>query len=114
MDLAAKEDALSVNEAVLDKGYMLQLVEVQQHRGAQGGNTFCSLLTTEPNYQRSTILQDQDDLYKPLPIVKQDQDVTMKSSDESSVHSMEDMIMKVCRRGGEWSQLQKFYSNLGL
>jgi hypothetical protein len=72
LDLAAQDDALSVDEAVLDKGaflllcqariinalqfllcchipgYMLQLVEVQQHRGAEGGDIFCSLLSNEP------------------------------------------------------------------
>ncbi|EDO38544.1 predicted protein, partial [Nematostella vectensis] len=44
LDLAAEEDPQGMSEAVLDKGYMLQLVAVQQLRGASGGDVFCALL----------------------------------------------------------------------
>ena len=36
-----------MEQAVVDKGYMAQLVEVQQMRGAAGGKEFHKLLTQE-------------------------------------------------------------------
>lgn len=44
LDAAVTVDQGSVDEAVLDKCYMAQLVEVQHRRGATGGNTFVQVL----------------------------------------------------------------------
>lgn len=44
LDSAVTMDQTSVGEAVLDKCYMAQLVEVQHRRGATGGNTFVQVL----------------------------------------------------------------------
>lgn len=38
-------DQEAIKAAVMDKAYMVQLVEVQQRRGAQGGQIFSSVLT---------------------------------------------------------------------
>lgn len=35
----------AIKAAVMDKAYMVQLVQVQQRRGAQGGQIFSSVLT---------------------------------------------------------------------
>lgn len=42
----------AVNEAVLDKQYMAQLVEVQHRRGATGGITFTKVLQLEVDKQQ--------------------------------------------------------------
>lgn len=38
-------DQEAIKAAVMDKAYMVQLVQVQQRRGAQGGQVFSSVLT---------------------------------------------------------------------
>lgn len=45
LDKAVCHDSEAIKAAVMDKAYMVQLVEVQQRRGAQGGQTFSSVLT---------------------------------------------------------------------
>lgn len=44
LDSAVISDRLAVGEAVIDKHYMMQLVEVQHKRGAIGGETFIRIL----------------------------------------------------------------------
>uniref|UniRef100_A0A1B6EU77 Uncharacterized protein n=1 Tax=Cuerna arida TaxID=1464854 RepID=A0A1B6EU77_9HEMI len=44
LDQAVLADEVSVGEAVQDKAYMIQLVEVQHRRGAVGGETFARVL----------------------------------------------------------------------
>ncbi|XP_077980803.1 integrator complex subunit 1-like [Glandiceps talaboti] len=44
LDLACTNDMYSMEQAVVDKGYMAQLVEVQQMRGAGGGSKFHGML----------------------------------------------------------------------
>lgn len=45
LDKAVCHDSEAIKAAVMDKAYMVQLVQVQQRRGAQGGQTFSSVLT---------------------------------------------------------------------
>ena len=45
LDNAVKQEPLAMENAVVDKAYMAQLVEVQQMRGATGGVEFHKLLT---------------------------------------------------------------------
>lgn len=47
LDQAVTTDPLSVGEAVLDKSYMAQLVEVQHHRGATGGQMLVQVVQLE-------------------------------------------------------------------
>ena len=47
LDQAVTADPLSVGEAVLDKSYMAQLVEVQHRRGATGGQMFVQVVQLE-------------------------------------------------------------------
>jgi integrator complex subunit 1 len=47
LDQAVTADPLSVGEAVLDKSYMAQLVEVQHHRGATGGQMLVRVVQLE-------------------------------------------------------------------
>ncbi|XP_035215176.1 integrator complex subunit 1-like [Stegodyphus dumicola] len=60
LDLAVEFDSFSVEQAVLDKSYMSQLVEVQHRRGASGGVKFAKLLldadSTEMNTDCDTVL----------------------------------------------------------
>lgn len=44
LDATVISDKDAVNDAVIDKTYMAQLVEVQHRRGATGGNTFVQVL----------------------------------------------------------------------
>ncbi|XP_046407555.1 integrator complex subunit 1 [Ischnura elegans] len=44
LDTAVETDRFAVGEAVLDKTYMAQLVQVQRHRGATGGYKFVQVL----------------------------------------------------------------------
>lgn len=44
LDVAVRLDSVGVNEAVLDKNYMGQLVAVQHRRGATGGHVFANAL----------------------------------------------------------------------
>lgn len=44
LDEAVDMDSSAMEQVVLDKGYMAQLIEVQQMRGATGGVKFHSLL----------------------------------------------------------------------
>lgn len=49
LDRAVLTDEISVGDAVLDKAYMVQLVEVQHKRGAKGGETFARVLGLQEN-----------------------------------------------------------------
>ena len=44
LDAAVDLDSAAMEGAVVDKGYMAQLIEVQQMRGATGGTKFYNLL----------------------------------------------------------------------
>ncbi|XP_026678814.1 integrator complex subunit 1 [Diaphorina citri] len=44
LDQAVSEDPATVESAVMDKSYMVQLVEVQHQRGATGGTLFASII----------------------------------------------------------------------
>eukprot|EP00095_Tigriopus_kingsejongensis_P002565 maker-scaffold2547_size14626-snap-gene-0.4 protein:Tk02565 transcript:maker-scaffold2547_size14626-snap-gene-0.4-mRNA-1 annotation:"integrator complex subunit 1-like" len=56
LDLAVQVDATGVNDAVLDKNYMGQLVSVQHKRGATGGHTFAEALQLQLNCSPRTDL----------------------------------------------------------
>lgn len=66
LDEAVCHDSEAIKAAVMDKAYMVQLVQVQQRRGAQGGQIFSSVLTlneelmlmyVEDNVQTSNKIQ---------------------------------------------------------
>lgn len=44
LDRAVVDDQDAVGDAVMDKAYMVQLVDVQHRRGATGGKTFAKVL----------------------------------------------------------------------
>lgn len=50
----------------MDKAYMVQLVQVQQRRGAQGGQTFSSVLTSN----EESMMIDIDDKSQLINILK--------------------------------------------
>ncbi|XP_048575697.1 integrator complex subunit 1 [Nematostella vectensis] len=102
LDLAAEEDPQGMSEAVLDKGYMLQLVAVQQLRGASGGDVFCALLTdealTKPTGQE---LADEGRL-SPLTVVPPvtpltSKDEPMEMDEFASPDSLEELVTKCLR-----------------
>lgn len=57
LDKAVCIDQEAIKAAVMDKAYMVQLVQVQQRRGAQGGQIFSSVLTSN---EESTIMAVED------------------------------------------------------
>ncbi|XP_016405719.1 integrator complex subunit 1-like [Sinocyclocheilus rhinocerous] len=46
LDQAVSHDPQTLEQNIMDKNYMAHLVEVQHERGATGGHTFHSLLST--------------------------------------------------------------------
>ncbi|XP_011171982.1 integrator complex subunit 1 [Solenopsis invicta] len=68
LDAGVQIDPSSVGEAVLDKTYMAQLVEVQHRRGATGGLVFVQvLLLMEPQLPDEGVMSIGR-LHQPLPI----------------------------------------------
>ncbi|KAL3877747.1 hypothetical protein ACJMK2_035409 [Sinanodonta woodiana] len=62
LDNAVTLDPATLEEAVVDKAYMAQLIEVQHRRGAQGGTKFYQLLSDSPSSQDVTIEEDMTDV----------------------------------------------------
>nr|XP_034987340.1 integrator complex subunit 1 [Zootoca vivipara] len=60
LDQAVSHDPQTLEQNIMDKNYMAHLVEVQHERGATGGQTFHSLLTTSIPSRR-----DSDDSPQP-------------------------------------------------
>lgn len=62
-------DQEAIKAAVMDKAYMVQLVQVQQRRGAQGGQIFSSVLTVNEELTMMEVeekVQLSDRLNKPI------------------------------------------------
>lgn len=101
LDKATQEDPVGIEEAVQDKGYMLQLVEVQQLRGAVGGDLFCCSLTEEPPVKReSSDLASLDGGITPLPIAGVTQmsvkkETSMSVDDEETYERMADAVVEI-------------------
>lgn len=57
LDKAVCHNPEAIKAAVMDKAYMVQLVQVQQRRGALGGQTFSSVLTSN----EESMMMDVDD-----------------------------------------------------
>lgn len=66
MDNAVRHDPDAIKAAVMDKAYMVQLVEVQQRRGAQGGQTFSSVLALN----EESVMMDTNDKSQSIDISK--------------------------------------------
>ncbi|XP_054707879.1 integrator complex subunit 1-like [Uloborus diversus] len=67
LDLAVEYDSFSVEQAVLDKTYMSQLVEVQHRRGASGGHSFAKLLL-DPDTAEMNV--DSDNIPNQTPVIQ--------------------------------------------
>ncbi|KAG5319212.1 INT1 protein, partial [Pseudoatta argentina] len=68
LDAGVQIDPSSVGEAVLDKTYMAQLVEVQHRRGATGGLVFVQVLQLlEPQLPDESVVSIES-LQQPLPV----------------------------------------------
>ncbi|KAK2152727.1 hypothetical protein LSH36_320g00001 [Paralvinella palmiformis] len=65
LDQAVLQDSYTMEQVVVDKGYMAQLVQVQHMRGAQGGNRFCALLLPGGVEQPSSATKDVDMILSP-------------------------------------------------
>lgn len=53
LDNAVAMDPVALEQSVIDKAYMAQLIEVQHLRGARGGDKFYSMLTDGGSLQAS-------------------------------------------------------------
>lgn len=63
LDIAVGYESFAVEQAVVDKSYMSQLVEIQQQRGAVGGRRFMEFLMA-----KESLPNDEDELeLMPLP-----------------------------------------------
>lgn len=63
LDKAVCHDPEAIKAAVMDKAYMVQLVQVQKRRGAQGGQMFSSVLTSN----EESVLEDTVEDYSQSP-----------------------------------------------
>jgi len=68
LDRAVVADTQAVAEALQDRSYMVQLVRVQHHLGAQGGHTFLQFLEPADQPQEDMEVEEIDEeLRPPLP-----------------------------------------------
>lgn len=68
LDLAVEYDSLAVEQVVVDKAYMSQLVEVQHQRGAIGGMKFAQLLLDRDD--DNIKLEDSTPLPAQTPVIQ--------------------------------------------
>lgn len=68
LDRAVCHDAQAIKAAVMDKAYMVQLVQVQQRRGAVGGQIFSSVLTLNEDSMRIN-LEDNTQLSNKIKLI---------------------------------------------
>ncbi|KAI5704862.1 hypothetical protein M8J75_009507 [Diaphorina citri] len=85
LDQAVSEDPATVESAVMDKSYMVQLVEVQHQRGATGGTIFASII----GKQLPPASPLGEDMPSPAPNDNSGTDVEMRSvPSESKDHAL--------------------------
>ncbi|XP_072029946.1 integrator complex subunit 1-like isoform X2 [Amphiura filiformis] len=81
LDAAVQQEPQAMEQAVVDKGYMAQLVEVQQMRGATGGKEFHKLLTQEEEDVKEIPKIKDDVEMKTEELVKKDGSLVKKEPD---------------------------------
>lgn len=86
LDTAVISDRLAVGEAVIDKHYMMQLVEVQHKRGAIGGETFIRVLDLQ---ERSVPMEIEPVQVKKEKVVKRFRSEPVYLTDEEGVAALE-------------------------
>ena len=69
LDRAIQTDYEGVNEAVMDKTYMGQLVSVQHQRGATGGQIFAEMLGLSATASKKSASQQPPHLEPPRPSI---------------------------------------------
>ncbi|CAB0014865.1 unnamed protein product, partial [Nesidiocoris tenuis] len=95
LDQAVLTDPEAVGKAVIDKAYMIQLVEVQHKRGAVGGSTFTSALSSKdvhkphPPESKPFIVPKQEDATK---YEKKERIQQSYMSEEESVRAIEKLF----------------------
>ncbi|XP_069674723.1 integrator complex subunit 1 isoform X2 [Periplaneta americana] len=110
LDEAVTTDPLSVGEAVLDKSYMAQLVEVQHHRGATGGQMLVQVVQLEqprlPDYSRLCSTTPR----QTLPVAALLNKDGMKMKDQTDVKQVATVLLQLFGSGTlepEWSKAEK-------
>ncbi|KAL4148797.1 hypothetical protein QTP88_002952 [Uroleucon formosanum] len=89
LDNAVCHDQEAIKAAVMDKAYMVQLVQVQQRRGAQGGQVFSSVLTL--NEESMTEVEEKVGLSDRINLlIKEDPIILLKRHKNINV----DLIIK--------------------
>ncbi|PNF16802.1 hypothetical protein B7P43_G18054 [Cryptotermes secundus] len=110
LDQAVTTDPLSVGEAVLDKSYMAQLVEVQHHRGATGGQMLVQVVQLEqprlPDYSRLCSTTHR----QTLPVTALSNKDGTKVTDQTEVKQVASVLLKLFGSGTlepEWNKAEK-------
>uniref|UniRef100_A0A8D8ZNY5 Integrator complex subunit 1 n=1 Tax=Cacopsylla melanoneura TaxID=428564 RepID=A0A8D8ZNY5_9HEMI len=85
LDLSVSEDKSTVENAVMDKAYMVQLVEVQHQRGATGGKVFANIIG-----QDIIASPERQDSPSPTPLSLSVTDITGDVEMKSVCDSKED------------------------
>ncbi|XP_022317209.2 integrator complex subunit 1-like [Crassostrea virginica] len=91
LDNAVTEDSNMIEEAVEDKAYMAQLIEIQHMRGVLGGDIFYKLLTKALPPKPEA----PDEEMKETESVDQKWAQKGESSKTSAVHNVTDLIMQI-------------------
>ncbi|KAJ8965278.1 hypothetical protein NQ314_004241 [Rhamnusium bicolor] len=81
LDKATMVDPKLVVDSVLDKTYMIQLVEVQNKRGAMGGETFVKAIEMQMPLVQDVEIKVDVDIKKQLPVLSKKQPVVSNDGD---------------------------------
>ncbi|XP_050391471.2 integrator complex subunit 1 [Patella vulgata] len=125
LDRAMETDAESLQQAVVDKAYMAQLIEIQHMRGAEGGDKFYQLLTqTSPrkSAKKANDVMESEETGKPW-LIKAESSSNLvygptelvqillqifsvqKSSDPQSVRLLQELIKTISSEGNKAIEL---------
>ncbi|KAI4461611.1 hypothetical protein MML48_5g00012025 [Holotrichia oblita] len=92
LDKATIGDSKLVVDSVLDKNYMIQLVEVQNRRGAIGGEIFIQALEMQTPCIKDDEVIDIGQLRNPLPVISKRSVTTIDYSINNVINILSKMI----------------------
>ena len=98
LDRSTVEDPKLVVDSVLDKNYMIQLVEVQNRRGAVGGEIFVRALEMHSPFVEEDAVISVEDVRKPLPTLQKEVLPNLNNSSMNMLQLLNDLFNADCPR----------------
>uniref|UniRef100_A0A023EZS6 Uncharacterized protein n=1 Tax=Triatoma infestans TaxID=30076 RepID=A0A023EZS6_TRIIF len=96
LDCEVMNDEQAVREAVIDKVYMVQLVEVQHKRGAVGGETFTRVLEVRSNEEVNKVAPPEEEIV-PVKKVKRERPARLQErtymSEQEGIATLEQLFV---------------------